>query len=223
MSMNLQLRSISSRALERLREHPHLAASVLTIGVADLPGAVGLPVPPDLSAVLRDLPEDLAEQLRSRFGDSFSQSLGSESRRAASADAEWTSLGVAPSDFGPFASIDKAWHGLHFLLTGSPWATSPGLGSAILGGDEIGDDLGYGPVRAHDVEATAEIAEALDLLTADALRSRYLPDQMEAQEIYPGGWDDEENLEWLLEAFETTKNHFRSAREARCGMLILMS
>src|SRR6476661_4451319 len=37
----------------------------------------------------------------------------------------------------PDLDINKAWHGIHFLLTGSAWDIQPGAGEAILGGDEV--------------------------------------------------------------------------------------
>jgi len=47
---------------------------------------------------------------------------------------------------GKSLDIDKAWHSIHFLLTGAAWEAD-GL---IFGGTEIGedgDDWGYGPPR----------------------------------------------------------------------------
>jgi hypothetical protein len=37
--------------------------------------------------------------------------------------------------------LDKAWHGLHFLLADSAWETVDGAGEAVLGGDPIGEDV----------------------------------------------------------------------------------
>src|ERR1700722_3238791 len=45
--------------------------------------------------------------------------------------------------------VDKAWHGLHFLLTGTAWEGAPPLDFIVKGGRQIGDvDVGYGPARA---------------------------------------------------------------------------
>src|SRR5262245_17894050 len=44
--------------------------------------------------------------------------------------------------------IGKAWHGIHFLLTGSTWHGDPPLSWVVMGGVPIGPDIfGYGPVR----------------------------------------------------------------------------
>lgn len=40
--------------------------------------------------------------------------------------------------------LDKAWHGLHFLFTGTAWEGDPPLNFLVSGGREIGDvDVGY--------------------------------------------------------------------------------
>ena len=46
--------------------------------------------------------------------------------------------------------LDKAWHCIHFMLTGSTYDVTQPLGGAVLGGDGVGDDLGYGPARILD-------------------------------------------------------------------------
>jgi hypothetical protein len=54
--------------------------------------------------------------------------------------------------------VDKAWQGLHFLLTGSAWNGEPPLNFLVSGGREIGDvDVGYGPARGF---TSTEVAES---------------------------------------------------------------
>ena len=60
--------------------------------------------------------------------------------------------------------VDKAWHAIHFVLTGRVWDI-PGdnvLGQMVLGGEPVSEeDFGYGPARLLSKETTAQIAEAL--------------------------------------------------------------
>ena len=66
--------------------------------------------------------------------------------------------------FGPFADldVDKAWHGIHFLLTNSAEGGSFPLAFLIVGGRNIGDeDMGYGPARGFAAREVAQIAAAL--------------------------------------------------------------
>src|SRR4051812_40770621 len=66
--------------------------------------------------------------------------------------------------FGPFADldIDKAWHAIHFLLTGTAWEGEPPLDFLAIGGTEIGEDLGYGPARGLVSSQVRELATALE-------------------------------------------------------------
>src|SRR5438105_15078040 len=59
-------------------------------------------------------------------------------------------------------SLEKAWHGLHYLLT----VTMPDGGPLAFGlerGEPVGEDLGYGPARVlhHDEGAGRDAALAV--------------------------------------------------------------
>ena len=84
--------------------------------------------------------------------------------------------------------LDKSWHLLHFLLTGDPLGGSPPLKDAIIGGTEIGPDLGSGPARVLTPEQVRAVADALAGVREADLRSRYIPDALEAAKMYPGMW-----------------------------------
>lgn len=223
MSMNGGFRTISSRALEALRANPHLSNSILDFGSPDAPGAPGIPLSADISAMLKGMPAEMAEQLKGQIGATLSRRFGGEGTRDREAEDEIAALGLTPSDFGQPISIQKAWHGLHFLLAGTTWEPSEGAGSAVLGGSEIGDDLGYGPLRALADSQVAVIAGALESITPTELAGKYQIDTMEAQEIYPGGWSDTENLAWLVEAFQEVRDYFLRAREDRMAMLLYIT
>src|ERR1700733_10559446 len=85
--------------------------------------------------------------------------------------------------------VDKAWHGIHFLLNGEAWEGTPPL-DFIVGGQAIGDiDVGYGPARGFSADEVAAIAAALHPITAETLRARFDPAAMMAADIYPTIWD----------------------------------
>jgi hypothetical protein len=101
-------------------------------------------------------------------------------------------LGEDPPDgFGPFADVDvdKAWHAIHFLLTGTAWGGEPPLNFLVTGGTEVGDDLGYGPARGLTSAEVRLVAAALQPLTPDVLLQRFNPVALGAAEIYPEIWD----------------------------------
>lgn len=97
----------------------------------------------------------------------------------------------------PELDLDKAWHGIHFLLNGAAWTVGEGAGAAVLGGEEIGEDNGYGPARLLGPQAVQAIAAGLGALSVEALRARFDPQAMDAADIYPGIWDEG------IEAFDT--------------------
>jgi len=90
----------------------------------------------------------------------------------------------------PELDLDKSWHGIHYLLTGTAWEIGEGASAAILGGEEIGEDGGYGPARILRPELVRTIAAALDTLDVETLRARFNPAAMAAADIYPDGWAD---------------------------------
>lgn len=106
-------------------------------------------------------------------------------------------------------NLDKAWHGLHYLLTGSDWEGEEPLRSVVLGGSEIGEDIGYGSARLIDKEKVEDISRALNELSSDELTARFDLGAMENLGIY--GIGDEDDLEWLLDAFCDIKALYNEA------------
>jgi hypothetical protein len=80
--------------------------------------------------------------------------------------------------------LEKSWHTLHYLLSGSAEPTDSPLGRAILGGKEIGPDLGYGAARLLSAAEVREIASALAQVSPEDLTRRFDLDKMIASKIY---------------------------------------
>jgi hypothetical protein len=59
------------------------------------------------------------------------------------------------------------------------------LGEGILDGQEVGEDLGYGPTRIASV--------ALCLFSEPCLMLRYEGQASDVAEIYPGGFADDDS------------------------------
>lgn len=121
--------------------------------------------------------------------------------------------------------LDKAWHAIHFMLTGSAWEGKAPLNFLICGGKEIDQsDTGYGPSRAMFSNETLEIKKELDLISIDEFRRRYNPAEMMQNQIYPDIWDryDEQNknLEYLVEKFELLKDFIDQAYLKSFGLII---
>ena len=82
---------------------------------------------------------------------------------------------LPPADPEREVDIDKAWHGLHFLLTGSADEVEGPTGFLLSGGEAL-DDEGF--ARALRPDYVARLAGLLDSLTIEALRGRYDPRRM---------------------------------------------
>jgi len=98
--------------------------------------------------------------------------------------------------------LDKAWHGIHYLLTGSIESNSTLASKVIMGGENIGPDRGYGPAQLLNRAEVKAIAHLLEETTADMLRQRYQPKEMTQAGVYPAViWerDGEEALTYVLD------------------------
>ena len=136
--------------------------------------------------------------------------------------------GVELGESGPAAtatatavSLEKAWHGLHFLLTGEAWHQEGPLAFLLAGGQQVGDDE-ESPYRWFAPEEASEINRALSAVSDDQLWSRFDAEEMEAQDIYPSIWDeDEEDLkEEYLDYFNELKDIVSQAVETGQGLLV---
>jgi hypothetical protein len=131
--------------------------------------------------------------------------------------------GVPVDPGAPPLDIDKAWHGLHFVLCGVADDAPPPLGNAVLGGEPLGEDLGYGPCRFLTSDQVSETARALSGMSVEQFRQRYDAAALESAQIYPGGWDDMENVDWLADAFAEVSAYFRDASAAGDAMLLYLT
>jgi hypothetical protein len=93
------------------------------------------------------------------------------------------------------AGLEKSWHGLHYLLTGTAGDGDSGtpLGFILEGGKPVGDDLGYGPARLFGADETRAIHAALNGVSDDQLWRRFDAQTMTNEAIYPLIWDEPED------------------------------
>lgn len=136
---------------------------------------------------------------------------------------------VAPLELGPgegeSVDLDKAWHGIHFLLTGTAWEGAPPLDFLAKGGREVGDlEVGYGAARSLTAAEVAAAAAALAGLPDAVLRERYDPKAMAALELYPDIWDrnrpDDDPREYLMESVTVLRGFLDRTRDRGLGLLV---
>ena len=116
--------------------------------------------------------------------------------------------------------LEKSWHSLHYLLTGSAERVDSALGKAILGGKEIGTDLGYGPARYLEASEVREIAAALSRVSLRDLANRFNLEAMKAAKIYACRNDEE--LELAQHYFAQLKDYYADAAKRQNPMLLYL-
>jgi hypothetical protein len=137
-----------------------------------------------------------------------------------------------PSGEGDDLDIDKAWHGIHYLLTGTDWAGDPPLDFIVQGGREIGNiDVGYGPARALESSEVPSLSAALDALPPEALAERFDAEEMTRLKIYPDEiWaraedpeDDDDPLGYLIANYTELREFVRWSAARGHGLIVYIN
>lgn len=117
--------------------------------------------------------------------------------------------------------LQKSWHMLHYLFTGSVEDTnSPG--AALLSGEELGEDISYGPVRLHDEKATAEFTRFLQGVDIETLLARMSITEMAEAGVYSVG-DDAAVREEVGYYFPQLRDYVARVARKNAGLLTWLS
>ena len=202
MSMCLSLAAVSDVTIARLLDDPPLVWHVVA------------PDDPQLYQLAR-AQEAKAGLLRRMFG---SKSAASVARATL----------VLQDGEGLLADLDKAWHGLHYLLTSTAWEGNPPLNFLVAGGRPVGaEDVGYGPARVFTVAETRDVAAALAEVSDAELTDRFDPRDMLQKQIYPEIWlrnpAEDDPLGYLMEYLATLRGALASAVSSGHGLLVSIS
>jgi Domain of unknown function (DUF1877) len=129
---------------------------------------------------------------------------------------------------GPDIDLDRAWHGLHYLLAGSARETA-GPRGYILGGHNIGEVcVGYGPARALTSGEVAIFDDLLQCISSEELQKRFDAEALMRAEIYPEIWDraltgEEDVLGYLVEHFVQLKQFVAGAHRDGVGVITYLA
>lgn len=123
--------------------------------------------------------------------------------------------------------LDKAWHGLHFLFTGTAWKGEEPASFLVEGGEEMGDDeIGDSIPRLIRPDRVRAFSVFLAGLSAEELKRRFEPARMTKLEIYPEKiWirDEPSPLEYLLSAFDDLNAFVQGTAAANAGLIVHLS
>ena len=132
----------------------------------------------------------------------------------------------------PDIDLDHAWHGIHFLLTGSARGTA-GPRGYILGGHPLGDPAsrmsgGYASARALSSEEVGLFDDLLQCISTADFRFRFNPDALIAADVYPGNWEraltgEEDVLAYLEDHFVHLKQFVSAAHRDGLGIITYLA
>jgi hypothetical protein len=120
-------------------------------------------------------------------------------------------------------SLEKAWHGLHYLLTGEVDEADGPEAFLLAGGEVVGDD--EDGIRWFTPNETIDIDRALSAVSDNALWSRFDAARMEQLGIYPGIWDEDEDdlKDEYLTYFQELKQVVAAAAQSGRGLVVTIS
>ena len=124
---------------------------------------------------------------------------------------------------GDEAYLEKSWHLMHFLLTGSCEGT--GEATSFLAEDwpELGDvEVGWGRAWTIDPEAIRRFHAALSAVEDDQLCARFDTEEMKAQDIYLGDafeGDERRGCNYVLHYLAILRTFVAEASARGCGAI----
>jgi len=199
MSMILYLKRISDADLERLK---------------DAPGGVRAFIKADSEAPDRG-PEYAAALA----------ALKSQMAQAGMAPPPAPEVIFETYPFNDVFDVDKMWHGVYFLLTGTSYEGETPVNLLLHAPPVSGEDMGYGPARGLSAAQTKALSGHLDGLPTSIVVSRFDGARMTALTIYPGIWDEDpaELKDELGGAFDRLQAYCRRCAGHDLGMLAWIS
>jgi hypothetical protein len=201
MSMNGMLRRIAAADIARIRKDEEYLA-VLT---APRFGPMAI----DIDEAMRRSPWWVRWPMRI---------LGRKQLKAMRAAQKQTA--EPQPDSGEILDLHKSWHGLHWLLCQDAWDGPEPFKYAILGGEDIGEDTGYGPPRLVMPEMVQRVWTGLAELDTRTLLKRYDGGRMDAADIYPGNFaEDDDWRDDMRRDYGRLRSFYERAAKAGDGVL----
>ncbi|SFZ70774.1 YfbM family protein [Chitinimonas taiwanensis] len=121
--------------------------------------------------------------------------------------------------------LDKAWHAIHFVLTGEQYGGAPPLANAVFGEAPIGEeDVGYGPALGTQAESVKQIAEAICAIEENDFRKRIDIPALSEAEIYPSIWDEgPEAADYITDYFKELQSFYKDAAQNNMAVITFIN
>lgn len=235
MSMNAVFVQVDDQALRKIQADPSLAETLFQPAVAFPPQLANLSQamqervraagPQMMAKALEGLDPRIRQRLEERLGhtaSSFAAGAGGDELLKLMQERGARAASRPKIDALATFSLDKEWHGVHYLLCGEKEPGKTLLSKAVLGGSDLGDDdegfSGYGPARCFTPKQVAEISAALSRPeTERESAARFDAAEMSRLDIYPG-WNATD-AEQLIEALRSLRAFYAGAAEKGLAMV----
>ncbi len=104
--------------------------------------------------------------------------------------------------------LNKAWHAIHFALTGSRLGGEEPLNFLVSEGTPVGEvDVGFGPARVLTSVEVKAIAGRLAEISPDDVATRVDLRELDEHRIYPGNWQrDGLSVEYVVANYREMRN-----------------
>jgi hypothetical protein len=128
-----------------------------------------------------------------------------------------------------YLNIDKTWHALHFLLTGTAFPSQPPLTNVVMGGTPLGDpenpDFDFGPAHFLTPLEVQEVAKAISEISLSELQARFNPSAFIANDVYPTDlWErGQQEIEYVTYYFVLLVKFFQEAAKQEEVVLFYIS
>jgi Domain of unknown function (DUF1877) len=238
MSMNAIFVQVEDAEIARFEADPDSVETLFadqtqpTAGLLNMTAAMQERVraigPQTIAATLSRLPEPLRQQIEASLGHTTAAMASGEGGDDILKLMEKQSARRVDPGGGKreVLSLEKAWHGVHYLLAGRSERGSELRSQPVLGGVELGDDpegfSGYGPARYFRAAQVRELSEELRRPEVEAeAAARFDPAKMSELRIYPGWRAGDQDKQWLMEALRRLRDFYSSA--AAQGRAIITS
>jgi Domain of unknown function (DUF1877) len=220
MSMVCGIMGLSSAQIAAVRARPRLTNDLARAALDDQMQA-------RIDLAIKRMPLEQRAAIEAKMRASF-DAIPEMRDRQAQIVAARAHLG----ELGPLEralDLQKSWDILHYLFTGhADDADAPG--NALMTGESIGDDVGYGPARLQDENATQAFGEFLGTLNLTQLQARVNLPEMRRLGIYsmPIGPGSDAQYEGELRAevaryFPMLRDYISAMSEKHNGLLIWVS
>ncbi|MDQ6671944.1 MAG: YfbM family protein [Chloroflexota bacterium] len=121
--------------------------------------------------------------------------------------------------------LNKAWHAIHFALTGSRLGGQEPLNFLVSEGTPVGEvDVGFGPARILTSQQVSQLAAALAGIAPDEVARRIDVGKLDQELIYPGNWrSNGYAVDYVIASYRDMRELIERAAERGQGLVLYIN